>query len=133
MKVTVRKVRKKAVDLKKVEDMLTEMDRKGELEPVWFQAVREMSSERLRRLVRTGKLDDAFLFVVLEELARRREASGQPFRSNEEAWAAFQEHYMPRFPSYHGEECPGRGDVPGFECQCDECEHYLECFSDWEK
>ena len=36
-------------------------------------------------------------------------------------------------PSYHGEDCPGSGDLPEFECCCDECEHYLACFPDWKE
>ena len=31
-------------------------------------------------------------------------------------------------PSLHGRDCLGSGDWPGYECQCDECPHYLECF-----
>lgn len=34
------------------------------------------------------------LYDIMGELARRREVSGTPFRSNQEAWEEFQEHYM---------------------------------------
>lgn len=34
-------------------------------------------------------------------------------------------------PSFHGEQCPGNGLHPHFECCCDECDFYLECFPDW--
>ena len=26
----------------------------------------------------------------------------------------------------------GSGDFPGFECCCDECDYYLECFPEWD-
>lgn len=45
-----------------------------------------------RLMVRIGTEQ---LYDIMEELARRREASGQPLRSNEEAWAEFEKHYMP--------------------------------------
>lgn len=31
-------------------------------------------------------------------------------------------------PSYHGKECLGNGSWPGYECCCDECDYYLNCF-----
>lgn len=31
-------------------------------------------------------------------------------------------------PSFHGRECLGNGEWPGYECCCDECDHYLACF-----
>lgn len=31
-------------------------------------------------------------------------------------------------PSFHGRDCLGNGTWPGYECYCDECEHYLACF-----
>ena len=39
-------------------------------------------------------------------------------------------------PGADGEECLGNGkhrDAEGnlIECCCDECDYYLECFSDW--
>lgn len=34
-------------------------------------------------------------------------------------------------PGCHGENCLGNGEHPGYECCCDECDHYLECFPDW--
>ena len=34
-------------------------------------------------------------------------------------------------PSHHGRECPGNGEHPGYECCCDECDYYLQCFPDW--
>ena len=35
-------------------------------------------------------------------------------------------------PSYHGESCILNGEHPDYECCCDECDYYLECFPDWE-
>ena len=34
-------------------------------------------------------------------------------------------------PSYHGEKCLGSGGDPDFECCCDECDYFLECFPDY--
>lgn len=36
-------------------------------------------------------------------------------------------------PSFHGENCIGNGLRPNFECCCDECDYYLQCFPDWEQ
>lgn len=36
-------------------------------------------------------------------------------------------------PSWHGQDCKGNGEHPGIECQCDECDHYLDCFPDWQE
>ena len=67
----------------------------------WPDAVRKADTKTLQQICRLHANDDLQrmaiedLFVVLEELARRREISGTPFRSDEEAWAEFQAHYMP--------------------------------------
>ena len=37
----------------------------------------------------------------------------------------------PLTPSYHGENCLGNGEHPDYECCCDECNFYLECFPDY--
>ena len=34
-------------------------------------------------------------------------------------------------PSDRGGECLGNGEHPGYECCCDECDHYLFCFPEW--
>ncbi len=31
-------------------------------------------------------------------------------------------------PSLNGAECIGNGEHDGIEIQCDECNHYLDCF-----
>ena len=36
-------------------------------------------------------------------------------------------------PSYHGEDCPGNGDHPEYECCCEECDYFLLCFPDWDR
>lgn len=36
-------------------------------------------------------------------------------------------------PSFHGEDCLGNGEHPGYECCCDECDFYLACFPDWKE
>ena len=72
------------------------------------------------------------LYAIMGELARRREISGDPFKSTEEAWSEFQAHYMPLTPSPEGRDCLGNGEHPGFECQCDECDHYLACFPEYD-
>lgn len=95
-----------------------------------------------RLMVRIGTEQ---LYDIMGELARRDEAAGTRFRSNEEAWAEFVRHYMPKepgslidptgtplTPSFHGKDCLGNGEHIGIECCCDECDHYLTCFPDWE-
>lgn len=62
----------------------------------------------------------------------------------EESWNEFLLHYYPfkpedlvdvtgakLTPSYHGKECLGNGEFVGYECCCDECDHYILCFPDW--
>ena len=31
-------------------------------------------------------------------------------------------------PSFHGKECLGNGEWPGYECCCDECDYFQVCF-----
>lgn len=35
-------------------------------------------------------------------------------------------------PSFHGKDCHGNGEHPGYECCCDECDYYLDCFPEWD-
>lgn len=30
------------------------------------------------------------------------------------------------------ERCQGNGQNPAFECCCDECDYFIECFPEWE-
>ena len=39
---------------------------------------------------------------------------------------------IPLTPSFHGENCLGNGEHPPYECCCDNCDFYLECFPDWD-
>lgn len=34
----------------------------------------------------------------------------------------------PLNPSPQGKKCPGNGEHSEYECCCDECDYYLECF-----
>ncbi len=34
-------------------------------------------------------------------------------------------------PGLSGKDCPGNGMQPGVECCCDECDHFLVCFREW--
>lgn len=31
------------------------------------------------------------------------------------------------------ERCQGNGEHPGFECWCDNCDHFLGCFPNWKE
>jgi len=82
--------------------------------------------------VRIGILQ---LYDIMDELARRQEISGPPFRSDEEALEDLKARiaYNSRTPyrltpSPQGRDCLGNGEWPGYECQCDECDQYLICF-----
>lgn len=35
-------------------------------------------------------------------------------------------------PSLHGKDCLGNGEHTGIECCCDECDHFLTCFPEYE-
>lgn len=37
----------------------------------------------------------------------------------------------PLTPGNHGKDCPGNGNHPGYECCCDNCDHFLVCFPEW--
>lgn len=34
-------------------------------------------------------------------------------------------------PSFHGKECLGNGEWPGYECCCDECDFFQVCFPEY--
>lgn len=58
----------------------------------------------------------------------------------EELLAAFKARYVPLpngdpelTPSPHGRDCLGNGEHPGIECCCDECDHYLVCFPEYDE
>ena len=122
-----------------------------------FEDVKNMTTEELEFFVRKDyeeRVDGSntdLLFAVLEELAARREAEGVKIRPVEEAWAEFVKYYMPELeewepsdemlraclakpykltPSLGGKECLGNGNWPGYECQCCDCDWFLQCFPD---
>lgn len=35
-------------------------------------------------------------------------------------------------PSPNGEKCIGNGLNKDVECMCDECDHFLECYPEWD-
>ena len=35
-------------------------------------------------------------------------------------------------PSPNGENCIGNGQNKDIECMCDECDHFLECYPEWD-
>ena len=41
-------------------------------------------------------------------------------------------NWPPLTPSHHGEDCLGNGNHPGIECCCDNCDHFLDCFPEFE-
>lgn len=62
-----------------------------------------------------------------------------PHRPVEELLAEFKARHEPLpngdpelTPSYHGEKCLGNGEHEGIECCCDECDHYLICFPEYD-
>lgn len=36
-------------------------------------------------------------------------------------------------PSPNGEKCIGNGKNKDVECMCDECDHFLECYPEWDR
>lgn len=132
MKVKVRRVSSAAAVANAV--LLSDAGQRV-MQTLWPFTVSKMKTEKLQEIARMHmsgrRISQDALFVVLDELARRREESGKPFRSNEEAWAEFVQHYMPLTPSWHGKDCLGNGEHG--PCCCDECEHYLTCFPDWKE
>ena len=91
------------------------------------------------------------LSEVMHELTERMGKNYPDLEASQHAWEEFLDHYAPKgfgnpqeptneelllslitprqlTPSYHGVECLGNGEWPGYECQCDECDYYLTCF-----
>ena len=91
------------------------------------------------------------LSEVMHELAKRMGKDHPNPEASQHAWKEFLDHYAPKgfgypqeptseelhlslitphklTPSYHGIDCLGNGEWPGYECQCDECDYYLTCF-----
>ena len=95
--------------------------------------------------------NDDLLSEVIHELSKRMGKEHPNPAASQHAWKEFLDHYAPKgfgnpqeptseelhlslitphklTPSYHGIDCLGNGEWPGYECQCDECDHYLTCF-----
>ena len=95
MKVKVRRVSRSMAE------MLKRPEWQHAMEICWPATVRHLPTAVLRRMVRghaNGRLDRMAiedLYVILEELVRRRECAGTPFRSDEEALADLKAHFMP--------------------------------------
>ena len=142
MKVNVRRVSMRAV----VDAVLRSEAGQQTLRSLWPYAVSTMKTEALQEIARLHmhgrQISPDDLFVVLDELVRRREASGERFRTNGEALAEFRRYYMPHAiyeptiphtltPSPGGMECLGNGHWPGYECQCPDCDWYATvCFQE---
>lgn len=112
--------------------------------------VTKMTTEELEQVLRddfNSEGDGLGLDVVMpvmEKLARRNgKRTGAEAKM---AWQMFLQHYLPASqkelidptgtkltPSWHGEECLGNGEWPGYECCCDNCDYYLACFPDWKE
>lgn len=115
------------------------------VETASLQAIlRNHAYDRLRCQIGTKQLYD-----IMGELARRRQVSGDTWRTIEDAWKEFmlqycliersneqlfQELTVPHklTPGFHGTECLGNGDWLGYACQCDECPYFLQCFPEFE-
>lgn len=106
--------------------------------------LRNHAHDRLRCPIKTEQLYD-----IMGELAKRRQASGDTWRTNEEGVERVCAAVLPcgaerrtthpettdthtLTPSFHGAECLGNGDWIGYECQCDECPYFLQCFPESE-
>lgn len=87
-----------------------------------------------RSVVRNCVANQALEGLICDEddvAATQRIASGETTLEAELDTVEARYRDMGLRPGHHGEDCPGNGKHPGVECQCDECDHYLECFPDW--
>ena len=95
--------------------------------------------------------NEDLLSEVIHELAKRMGRKYPDPEASQHAWKEFLDHYAAKgfgnsqeptdeefllslitpqqlTPSYHGIDCLGNGEWPGYDCQCDECDYYLTCF-----
>lgn len=115
----------------------------------------KIATKSLQAILRNHAYDQLFvhigakqLYDIMGELVRRRQDSDSPRRTNEETWREFvrhcclvepsEEQLLQEFltphtltPSFHGVECLGNGNWVGYECQCDECPYFLQCFPEF--
>lgn len=119
-------------------------------------SVKNATTEELRAFLRSQLAEDSdredfdlfSCLAAMGELKRRRGDLDTP--EGQLRWKMTVEYYYPvslredeeltdpatgilLTPSWHGEKCQGNGEHPGKECCCDECDHYLACFPDWDK
>lgn len=52
------------------------------------------------------------------------------FYTHYKAIVSFKKDYK-LTPSPNGEKCIGNGQNKDVECMCDECDHFLECYPEW--
>lgn len=69
-----------------------------------------------------GSAEERYFFTYVADMNLRRRQ--QVYIRNER----YDHSIPPLAPSSGGKECLGNGTWPGYECQCDECDHCLECF-----
>lgn len=76
------------------------------------------------------------VLALFHELNRRRELAPEAFQVYEQLFSSTElldpSTGIKLSPSWHGKECMGNGDWLGYECCCDECDHYQACFPDWD-
>lgn len=74
--------------------------------------------------------------ALFHELQRRQELAPEAFQIYEQLFSPDElvdpSTGIKLTPSWHGRECLGNGDWLGYECCCDECDHYQVCFPDWD-
>lgn len=100
--------------------------------------LKTMNTDELMVAFDAAMVDDTprhRVLAIFHELQRRKEL-------HPEAYAVYKRLHTPEqlldptgvklTPSWHGKECLGSGDWLGYECCCDNCDHFLVCFPDWE-
>lgn len=88
------------------------------------ERILESQAELIRAGVSTVEILAEYLDVSVDELRARL----AEIDSNIDPGAG-----VDLTPSWHGQDCQGNGEHPGIECQCDECDHFLDCFPDWQE
>ena len=91
--------------------------------------IQSMSIEELGALLRelvSGEVSEEVaerVRDILRELSTRERPDPDPFFDPSTGTKLT--------PSFHGRECLGNGEWPGYECCCDECDFFIGCFPDW--
>ena len=105
----------------------------------WPQICRILPNQILDAVIESERVDWDFGKPAADEWMRRHRLLNPDVKTAEESLADFKKYYMPHdltvphelTPSPAGRDCLGNGDWPGYECQCDECEHFQVCFLDF--